>query len=135
MRRLALTTTLACAVAAPVALATTSNTKFWQNPKHTAVCGKRIGQRSFQLLCSAKGIPRPKSGGSTGDPFVVLGKTGRPKIVLLSQREFPAGNPKTLANHSDWAKNGISCGVSQKVICSNTSNHGFVIGDGKYKTF
>src|SRR5690348_11713166 len=124
MRKLVLTTILAGAIAAPAALAVTSSTKFWQNPKHTAVCGKRIGQKSFQLLCSAKGIPRPKNGGPVGDPFVVLGRTGRPKIVLLSQDEFPPGKPKTLANHSDWKKDGIECGVFRKVICSNTSNHG-----------
>jgi hypothetical protein len=135
MRKLALTAVLACAVAAPAALAVTSHTRFWRNKAHTVVCGKRIDQKTFQLLCSAKGIPRPKSGHQGGDPFVVLSRTGRPQLVLLSQREFPAGKPKTLPNHSDWAKNGISCGVYKKVICSNASNHGFVIGDGKYKSF
>jgi hypothetical protein len=134
VRKLALTTILAGTAAVPAALAA-STAKFWQNPQHTAVCGKRIDQKSFQLLCSAKGIPRPKTGHQGGDPFVVLGRTGRPQLVLLSQREFPAGNPRTLANHSDWKKNGISCGVFRKVICSNASNHGFVIGDGKYKSF
>ena len=134
MRKLILGITLAAAVAAPVALAA-SSAKFWQNHARTAVCGKRTPSDFFQLLCSAKGIPRPKGGGQGGDPFVALGRTGKAKLVLLSQDEFPAGNPKTLGNGTTWSMDGVSCTVAGKVTCKNTVGHGFTIGNGKYKSF
>jgi hypothetical protein len=136
MRKLALSTTLACAVAAPAALATApSHARFWQNHAQTATCGKRITWRSFHLLCSARGIPRPSTGSQGGDPFVVLRRTGRPHLVLLTQREFPAGDPTTLANGSIWSRNGITCTVDHRVTCRNSSGHGFTIGNGKYRSF
>lgn len=136
MRRLALITALTCAVAAPVALAATSHTNFWRNNTNTAVCGKRITLKSFHLLCSAKGIPRPSTGSQGGDPFVVLRRTGKPHLVLLSQREFPPGNPKTLADGATWKKDGIRCAVSgYAVTCKNASGHGFTIGNGRYRSF
>ena len=122
-------------LAAPVALASaTSHANFWQNHARTADCGKRIDQKSFQLLCSAKGIPKPQ-GNQGGDPFVVLRPTGKPELVLLSQDEFPAGSPTTLADGSTWSKNGITCTVAGKVKCKNKSGHGFTIGNGKYSPF
>jgi hypothetical protein len=137
VRKLSLITAAAFAVAAPAALAGTSvsHSNFWQNHAKTAVCGKRITVGSFHLLCSAQGIPRPSTGSQGGDPFVVLRRTGRPHLVLLSQREFPGGNPQTLADGSKWSKDGITCTLNHKVTCKNTSGHGFTIGNGKYKSF
>ena len=136
MRRLILPTAAVCAAAAPAALAASaSHANFWDNHAKTAVCGKRITRTPFQLLCAAKGVPRPTTGSQGGDPFVVLRRTGRPHLVLLSQREFPAGNPRRLADGSTWSKDGITCTVASKVTCRNTSGHGFTIGNGKYRSF
>lgn len=136
MRKLIIPGMAAFAIAAPLALAApTSHAKYWENKASTAVCGKLIGRSSFHLLCSAKGIPRPKNGGNTGDPFVILRRTGRPRLVLVSQDEFPPGNPSKLANGTTWNKNGITCLVNHKVTCTNKSGHGFTIGNGKYKPF
>lgn len=137
MRKLALTATVACAVAAPAAMAgaSVSHANFWQNHARTAVCGKRTTRSPFQLLCSAKGIPRPSTGSQGGDPFVVLRRTGKPHLVLLTQDEFPTGIPTTLTRGSTWSKGGITCTVGHKVTCKNTSGHGFTIGNGNYKSF
>ena len=137
MRKVVLMTAVACAITAPTALAgsPTSSAKFWQNRAHSATCGKRIDQKTFQLLCSAKGTPRPTTGNQGGDPFVVLRRRGKPELVLLTQREFPTGNPKTLPNGSIWEKHGITCTVAHKVTCTNESGHGFTIGKGKYRSF
>ena len=137
VRKLSLAIAAAFAVAAPAALAaaSASHASFWQNKANSATCGKRITREPFQLLCSARGIPRPKGGGQGGDPFVVLRKTGKPELVLLSQDEFPAGIAQTLANGSTWSKAGITCTLGDRVTCKNTSGHGFTIGNGKYKPF
>lgn len=136
VRRIAIATALVFAVAASAALASgTSHAKFWQNKAGTVFCGKRITKKGFHLLCSAKGVPRPSTGSQGGDPFVVLRRTGKPHLVLLSQREFPAGNPTTLANGTTWSRNGITCTLARKVTCHNTSGHGFTLGNGKYKSF
>jgi hypothetical protein len=136
-RRLALSGALALGIAAPaaVALASSSHAGFWQNQAKTVVCGRAITARSFQLLCSAKGIPRPSTGGRVGDPFVVLRPTGKAQRVLLSQREFPAGHPATLGNGMIWSKDGIGCSLARRVTCVNTSGAGFTIGNGKYTAF
>ncbi len=136
MRRLALASAVTLGVATPAALAAgSSHARFWQNHERSVTCGKRITVSPFHLLCSAKGIPRPKTGSQGGDPFVVLRRTGRPHLVLLSQREFPAGHPTTLADGSTWSRDGITCSVARRVTCRNTSGHGFTIGDGKYRSF
>jgi hypothetical protein len=139
VRKPVIAITLVCAAAAPAALATspppTSHARFWQNHAQTAACGKRIKQRSFQLLCAAKGVPRPRSGHQGGDPFVVLGRTGKAHLVLLTQREFPAGDAKKLRNGTVWNRGGVKCTVFKKVTCTNRSGHGFMIGDGKYRSF
>ncbi len=70
-----------------------------------------------------------------GDPFVVLGRTGKAQLVLLTQREFPRGNHQSLPNGTIWGEAGVRCKVAHKVTCTNTSGHGFTIGNGKYKSF
>lgn len=134
-RKLLVATVVAGAAAAPAALAATSSANFWQNHSGSAVCGKRTPWNSFQLLCSAKGIPRPQGGGQGGDPFVVLGRIGRPHVVLLTQNEFPPGSPQTLPNGTLWSRDGINCTVAERVTCRNTKGHGFTIGNGKYRSF
>jgi hypothetical protein len=55
--------------------------------------------------------------------------------VLLTQDEFPSGHPETLTDTTVWQRNGLVCNVFRKVYCENKSNHGFKIGNGKYKSF
>lgn len=137
LRKLLLATTVVAAAAAPVALgaAHISHSTFWENHSHSAVCGKRTPWNHFQLLCSAKGIPRPQGGGQGGDPFVVLGRIGQAHVVLLTQDEFPSGTPHALPNGTLWSRDGINCTVAQRVTCRNIKGHGFSIGNGKYRSF
>jgi hypothetical protein len=136
-RKLLLGTITVTVAAAPAALGSPppSSAQFWKNQSGSAVCGKRIKQQGFELLCSAKGIPRPKSGHQGGDPFVVLPRTGKPQLVLLTQNEFPSGSPKTLPRGTHWERSGLTCTVGRKVTCKNIEGHGFTIGNGKYKSF
>ncbi len=126
-------------VAAPVAVATTntSHALLFQNQAHTMDCGVKAPLPHHQaslVLCSAGGIPRPK--GPVGDPFVQIGRQGRPKVVLVSQNDFETSNIATLKPGATWSRLGVTCKVSSKTVtCKNGSKHGFTIGNGKYKPF
>jgi hypothetical protein len=128
---------LAAAAVPATAAAATSNAKLFQNPSKTATCGIKIhasGTPATQLLCGAKGIPRAKSG--TGDPFVQIAATGSSQPVLISQRSFVGKHVKTLSKGTLWSSIGITCNVgSDTILCFNGDNHGFLIGNGKYKSF
>jgi hypothetical protein len=88
-----------------------------------------------EVLCAAKGIPAPKHG--TGDSgFVEVSVLGLPKVLRLSQNSFVAGSKAALGRGRLWNQLGVTCHVaSTAVLCFNGDNHGFVIGDGKYRTF
>ncbi len=135
--RAALLATAAFAVSATSALASTSHALFWQNKASTVVCGVKLHPASKPatlVICSAKGIPKAKSG--VGDPFVQIGRTGKPKLVLESQDPFAGNKAKTLANGSSWSSLGVTCGIASKTVtCRNSAGHGFTIGTGKYKSF
>lgn len=134
-RVIALINAAVLALAAPVALAA-SHAHFWQNRETSLVCGYRTSARpATQLICSAKGIPRPKGVKDGDGGFVVLGARGRAKPIVTFQSEFPAGTPVTLANGTTWMGLGITCSVGAKVTCRNKSRHGFTIGRGRYKAF
>ena len=34
-----------------------------------------------------------------------------------------------------WERSDINCTVAHRVKCTNQEGHGFVIGNGKYKSF
>ncbi len=126
------------AVAAPAAAAAgTSHVKTFQNPKKSAVCGLKIHapkKPATLVLCSARGIPRTKS--PVGDPFVQLGATGPAQLVAISQASWVSNSVKTLSQGTLWSGVGVTCHVSTgTVLCFNRDNHGFVIGNGKYKSF
>jgi hypothetical protein len=124
------------AIAAPAAasLAATSHAKLWQNKAKTVVCGIKRPRSSKLVICSSKDVPKAKKG--VGDPFVQLGKTGKPKLVLESQSPFQGSNPATLGKGSTWSSFGVTCTVASKTVtCKNKSKHGFTIGSGKYKSF
>jgi hypothetical protein len=136
--------TLGCVIAAStpvVAAATTSHAKLWQNTPHTVTCGVKIhpsGTKAKVILCGAKGVPRPKGGGSTGDPFVQISAKGHPHLVLISQNSFAGTTLVTLAPGKTWSKLGVTCKVAttgHTVRCHNGSSHGFKIGNGAYHAF
>lgn len=136
-RKIFLATAVVGAAATPAALGAPrfTSTQFWQNHSGSVTCGRRTPSTGFELLCSAKGIPRPKGGGQGGDPFVVLGRSGNAQLVLLTQNEFPSGQPKKLPDGTAWERSGIKCTVAHTVTCTNPVGHGFTIGNGKYKSF
>lgn len=116
--------------------ATTSTAPLFQNPSRTAICGLEIhaARSPVYLLCQAAGVPRAKHG--VGDPAVQLKRTGEPALVLISQDSYSSNTLKTLANGVAWKSIGITCSIGPHTIrCSNTNNHGFTIGNGKYKPF
>ncbi|MGI8412005.1 MAG: hypothetical protein ACR2LV_04370 [Solirubrobacteraceae bacterium] len=132
---LAAASSVAAASAAPT---TTSHAKLWQNPTGSVVCGLEIhlaGKPSKYLLCSAKGIPRPKHQGGVGDSFVQIAARGRPQLVLISQSSFEATRRAKLRRGTLWTARGISCHIgSSTVRCTNRSGHGFTIGNGSYRS-
>jgi len=134
----ALATVGVLAVAAPAAaVAGTSHVKTFQNPKKTAQCGLKIhatNKPATLVLCSARGIPKTKS--PVGDPFVQLGATGSAQLVAISQASWVSNSVKTLSKGTLWSSIGVTCNVgTHTVLCFNQDNHGFVIGNGKYKSF
>lgn len=128
---------LAAAAIPATAAAATSNAKLFQDPSTTAVCGIEIHPShtpATELLCSAKGIPRAKHG--IGDPFVQIAASGSPQLVLISQDSYVTNHLKTLSKGTLWSSIGVTCNVgSGTILCFNADNHGFVIGNGKYKSF
>lgn len=139
VRLIAAVTVLAAAAApAATAAATTSNAKLFENPAETAVCGIKIHaahKPATELLCSADGIPRASKHG-VGDPFVQIGASGVPQLVLISQNSYVTQNLKSLSKGTLWTSVGVTCNIDTRtVLCFNGDNHGFVIGSGKYRSF
>ncbi len=128
---------VAVAAVPAAALAGTSHTQLFQNPKKTVTCGLKIHaakKPATLVLCSAKGIPKTKS--PVGDPFVQIGATGPAQLVAISQASWVGSSVKTLSNGTLWSSIGVTCNVAKgTVLCFNGDNHGFVIGNGKYKSF
>ena len=113
----------------------TSHAKLWGTKTLSVNCGWMIGPGN-NVLCSAKGIPAPKGPG-IGDPgFVSLNATGKPQLLRLSQDSFVTNKQSKLAAGSLWSGRGVTCHLSSAtVLCYNGNNHGFVIGNGHYKSF
>ncbi len=138
IRRVApLAALVALAAFAASSLAATSHAKFWQNKSKSVACGVKIHapkKAATLVICSSKGIPKGKKG--IGDPFVQIGKRGKAQLILQSQSPFEGSTPTTLSKGSTWSSLGVSCTVAAKTVtCMNSSNHGFTIGNGKYKSF
>jgi hypothetical protein len=132
-------------VAVPaIALAGTSNAVFWHNKTNTVTCGIMTHPANtppMAILCSAKGIPAPKhtttADGDAG--FVMIGRTGKPQTLRLSQDEFAFSHAKALSNGTLWTSPpvAVTCNIASDgtVVCFNTQNHGFRIGDNHYSSF
>jgi hypothetical protein len=72
------------------------------------------------------GLPRPGAGrtkrGSHADH--------------ISQASWVSNSVKTLSKATLWSSIGVTCNVgTNTVLCFNRDNRGFVIGNGKYKSF
>ena len=122
------------ATAAPISKATQFHTG-----NRSVTCGIEIhapSKRATEVLCAAAGIPAPKTKG-IGDPgFVQLNVLGKPQLLRLSQDSFVAGSSVKLGRGRLWNQLGVTCHVAQTtVMCFNGDNHGFVIGNGHYKSF
>ena len=132
---LAATGTLAPAAAAAPITQTTS----FVNQSGKVQCGIEIhalNKPETEVLCAARGIPAPKRGG-VGDPgFVQISLLGHPQQLRLSQNSFVAGPTAKLGRGRLWNQLGVTCHMALvTVMCFNGDNHGFVIGNGRYKSF
>ena len=133
-------TLAAIALTAPAALAAPiSKAIRFQSNGGAVTCGVEIhapGKPATDVLCAAKGIPAPKRPG-VGDPgFVEIGVLGQPQVLRLSQDSFVAGPTAKLGRGRLWNQLGVTCHVAlSSVMCFNGDNHGFVIGNGHYRTF
>jgi hypothetical protein len=111
----------------------------FQNGSGKVTCGIEIhapSKPATMVLCAAGGIPAPKQQG-IGDPgFVQLGGLGQPQVLRLSQDSFVAGKSVTLGRGRLWRRLGVTCHTAKTtVMCFNGDNHGFVIGNGHYRSF
>jgi hypothetical protein len=142
MRRLAAAAATVAAIAAttPAALAAPiSKAIRFQSNRGAVTCGIEIhapSKPATQVLCAAKGIPAPKHPG-VGDPgFVQISVLGQPQLLRLSQDSFVAGTTAKLGRGRLWNQLGVTCHVAlTTVMCFNGANHGFVIGNGHYRSF
>ena len=127
----------ALAAAAP-ALGGESHAALWHTHGQQVNCGIEIhapNVKATEVLCSAAGIPTPKQGFGDGG-FVQLAVTGSPQTLRLSQDSFVGSHSTLLRQGSLWGALGVTCNVgSATVLCFNSDNHGFVIGNGHYRSF
>jgi hypothetical protein len=142
MRRLAAAaaTVAAIAAVAPAALAAPiSKAIRFQSNGGAVTCGIEIhapGKAATDVLCAAKGIPAPKHPGVGDSGFVQISVLGRPQVLRLSQDSFVAGTTARLGRGRLWNQLGVTCHVAlTTVMCFNGDNHGFVIGNGHYRSF
>jgi len=122
------------AVAAPISHSTT-----FVNQTGAVRCGIEIhavNRPPTKVLCAARGIPAPKHGGIGDAGFVQIGLLGKPQPLRLSQNSFVAGTTAKLGRGRLWNQLGVTCHLALvTVMCFNGDNHGFVIGNRRYKTF
>jgi len=139
-------------LAAGTADASVSSTANWSTPGEAVVCGVVAevpgskldpGTGSLRngmwpgLQCQAAGLPDSRSG--VGDPTVHLGqgRSGRARLVYISQDELVSAAPyRRLRSGSLWKRDGIRCAVSSaSVRCTNSAGHGFSLSPGHLHTF
>ena len=101
-------------------------------------CGEEIhapNKPATEVLCAAKGIPAPTAPGSATPGSSRSACSARLRS-RLSQDSFIAGKSANLGRGRIWNQLGVTCHVgASTVLCFNGDNHGFVIGDGHYRTF
>ena len=129
----------AAAVAPAASAAPISKSTQFQNSSGKVTCGIEIhalDKPATEILCAASGIPAPKQKG-VGDPgFVQISVLGQPQVLRLSQDSFVAGKSVKLGRGRLWNQIGVTCHIAlTTVMCFNGDNHGFVIGNGRYRSF
>jgi hypothetical protein len=128
--------------ASALALGSTSTAQLWTALGGNVACGIAIhlpNSPPSQLLCSARSVPAPKSGGF-GDPgFVFLGSAGGPSLARLSQDTFVGTHPVALRSGRKWGGIGpieVTCTIgASSVRCVNRARHGFTITRSSYRAF
>ena len=122
------------AAAAPISKATR-----FQALDAKVTCGIEIHRPSApprEILCAARGIPAPKGPGEGDAGFVQIAVIGAPRLLRLGQDSFVAGATAHLGRGRLWNQLGVTCHVAEAtVMCFNGNNHGFVIGNGHYRSF
>jgi hypothetical protein len=136
----ALAISAAVAAIAPVAAAAPiSKAMRFQALGTRVTCGIEIHAPSapaHEVLCAARGIPAPKGPGVGDAGFVQIAVTGAPRLLRLSQDSFVTGATAHLGRGRLWNQLGVTCHVAgATVMCFNGNNHGFVIGNGHYRSF
>ena len=137
---LAAASVVAALTFAPIATAAPISKAIQFRALHLRVtCGEEIhapNKPATEVLCAAKGIPAPAAPGF-GDPgFVRISVLGTPQVLRLSQDSFTAAKSENLGRGRIWNQLGVTCHVgTSTVLCFNGDNHGFLIGDGHYRTF
>ena len=128
-----LTVAVGVAVLVPAAIAAPiSKSIMFQNSSGTVTCG--IENHTPKVLCAARGIPAPKVKVVGHPGFVQIGVLGQPQ--LLSQGSFAAGKSVKLGRGRLWNQLGVTCHMGlTTVLCFNGADHGFVIGNGHYRSF
>ncbi len=125
------------AVAAAASAAPISKSTQFRSGKVT--CGIEIhapSKPATEVLCAARGIPAPRQKGVGDSGFVQLAVLGQPQLLRLSQDSFVAGTSVKLGRGRLWNQLGVTCHVAATtVMCFNGDNHGFVIGNGHYRSF
>jgi hypothetical protein len=127
------------AVASAAGAAPLSKAKSFRALGGKVMCGIEIHSASGparEVLCAARGIPAPKGHGAGDAGFVQIAVLGKPQKLRLSQDSFVTGKSAKLRRGRLWNQLGVTCHVAEfSVMCFNGSNHGFVIGNGHYRSF
>jgi hypothetical protein len=130
---------LAAVTLAPVAgAAPISKAPLFRNNNRRVFCGIEIhalNKPATKVICQAKGI-RGVGNPMAGDPAVELSVLGTPQLLRTSQDPFVAQHAKRLGRGRLWNQIGVTCHIARvTVMCFNGSNHGFIIGNGRYRSF
>ncbi len=129
----------AVTLAAGAAAAPISKSIQFTNRGGKVTCGIEIhapNKRATEVLCAAKGVPAPKTKGIGDSGFVELAVLGKPRLLRLSQNSWVAGRSVKLGRGRLWNQLGVTCHMGETtVLCFNGANHGFVIGNGRYRSF
>lgn len=134
--------------AAAAAGSPVSHVLVWRNHAGTVLCGVEANWaqkptphelQPIYVLCDASEIPRQWPATFPVGPNVEIAKTGKARIVPISQWSYQQPNPRktaTLANGASWRRLGITCKIKRDIVtCTNAADHGFTIGNEKYKSF
>jgi hypothetical protein len=139
LAKLAIATLGIAAAFAPAAgAAPLSKAKLFNNSSGKVACGIEIhalNKPATNVICQARGIPG-RGNPNAGDPAVQLSVLGTPLLLRVSQDPFIANRATRLGRGRLWNQLGVTCHMARvTVMCFNGDNHGFVIGNGRFREF